>query len=181
MNDIALPLPKSYTLDCDDPRKKVDEVVPELYLKLRPVLVSYGFHLTGSTAEAEDVVQLAFLQLVTQLIENGEIKNLRGWLYRVVHNIAVDHALRTDKMESLLRQWFNRSDAGVYSESSEDALIKREEIERAFSFLNGRERHSLMLRAEGLSYQEIAETLDISAKSVSVYLARGLRKFRQKQ
>jgi DNA-binding CsgD family transcriptional regulator len=34
-----------------------------------------------------------------------------------------------------------------------------------------------MLRAEGLSYQEIAEVLEISAKSVSVYLARGLRKF----
>ena len=38
-----------------------------------------------------------------------------------------------------------------------------------------------MLRAEGLSYLEIAETLDISAKSVSVYLARGLKKFEPKR
>ena len=34
-----------------------------------------------------------------------------------------------------------------------------------------------MLRAEGLSYQEIADVLDTTAKSVSVYLARGLKKF----
>jgi len=34
-----------------------------------------------------------------------------------------------------------------------------------------------MLRVEGLSYQEIADVLETSAKSVSVYLARGLKKF----
>ena len=33
-----------------------------------------------------------------------------------------------------------------------------------------------MLRAEGLSYNEVGEVFSISAKSVSVYLARGLRK-----
>ena len=55
--------------------------------------------------------------------------------------------------------------------------MRQQEIKRALSVLAERERHCLMLRAEGLSYQEIGEVLEISAKSVSVYLARGLKKF----
>jgi DNA-directed RNA polymerase specialized sigma24 family protein len=35
-----------------------------------------------------------------------------------------------------------------------------------------------LLRAEGLSYAEIGQVLEISAKSVSVYLARGVKKVR---
>jgi RNA polymerase sigma factor (sigma-70 family) len=55
--------------------------------------------------------------------------------------------------------------------------MRLQEIEQALGLLAERERHCLMLRAEGLSYQEIGDVLEISAKSVSVYLARGLRKF----
>ena len=82
----------------------------------------------------------------------------------------------------LLQKWF--ADRGALSaesvESAEDAFVRREQIETALQMLNERERHSLLLRAEGLSYQEIADILEISVKSVSVYLARGLKKFESK-
>jgi RNA polymerase sigma factor (sigma-70 family) len=64
------------------------------------------------------------------------------------------------------------------SPSAEQSSINRQTVERALSLLNDRERSCLLLRAEGLSYAEIGQVLEISAKSVSVYLARGVKKVR---
>ena len=61
--------------------------------------------------------------------------------------------------------------------SAEDDLIQRQRIALSLKALNERERHCLMLRAEGLSYMEIGDVLGVSEKSVSVYLSRGLKKF----
>ena len=55
--------------------------------------------------------------------------------------------------------------------------IRKQRIAMSLGNLNERERHCLLLRAEGLSYKEIADVVGISAKAVSVYLARGLKKF----
>jgi len=181
----VLTLPQTLSLRTEDirrGRRGVEEVVTDLYSKLRAPLVSYVYHLVSSTRDAEDLVQVAFIQLFDQLAHNGEIENLGGWLYRVVHNLAIEHVRQHDRRGSLLQQWF--ADRGALSaesvESAEDAFVRREQIENALAKLNERERHSLLLRAEGLSYQEIADILEISVKSVSVYLARGLKKFESK-
>ncbi len=180
MNDSVLPLPQTFSLNFDDIRRgsrNAEEVVTDLYAKLRPQLLSYVYHLVGSTQEADDLVQIAFLQLFDQLHQKTEIENLRGWLYRVVHNLAIEQGRRLDKRESLIERWFSPNDATVDAHSVEEELIRREQIEKSLAMLNERERHCLMLRVEGLSYQEIADVLETSAKSVSVYLARGLKKF----
>ena len=55
-------------------------------------------------------------------------------------------------------------------------MIRRQQVRQVLGGLNERERRCLMLRAEGLSYKEIGDVLEMSAKSVSVYLTRGLKK-----
>jgi RNA polymerase sigma-70 factor (ECF subfamily) len=182
MQSSAFPLVNAFGIEIDDIRRGnrgVEEVVTDLYAKLRTSLLSYVYHLVGSTRDAEDLVQVAFLQLFDQLKQGNDIQNVRGWLYRVVHNLAIEQARRHDRRGSLLHKWFADSSASATElvEPAEEDLIRREQIEKALEVLNERERHSLMLRAEGLSYQEIAEILEISAKSVSVYLARALKKF----
>jgi RNA polymerase sigma-70 factor (ECF subfamily) len=185
VGETVLTLPQTFSLRTEDirrGRRDVEEVVADLYGKLRTPLVSYVYHLVGTTRDAEDLVQVAFIQLFDQLEHDGEIDNLRGWLYRVVHNLAIEHARQHDRRGSLLQKWF--ADRGALTpesvESAEEGFIRREQIENALVVLNERERHSLVLRAEGLSYQEIADVLEISVKSVSVYLARGLKKFESK-
>src|SRR5258705_659944 len=180
--ETVLTLPQSCSLRTEiirGDRRDVEEFITDLYDKLRVPLLSYVYYLVGSTRDGEDLVQVAFLTLFDQLEHNGEIANVRGWLYRVVHNLAIEHVRRHDRRGSLLQKWF--ADRGALTpesvESAEDDFIRREQIENALGVLNERERHSLMLRAEGLSYQEIADILEISVKSVSVYLARGLKKF----
>lgn len=178
MSDTVLPLPQTFSLKLEDLRRtsrSLEDVVTDLYTKLRPSLLSYVYHLAGSTSDAEDLVQIAFLQLFDHLSQKEEVRNLRGWLYRAVHSLAVGQARRADRRESLIKKWFDES--GAAEASAEEEMIRRVQIEQSLAMLSERERHALMLRAEGLSYQEIAEILETSAKSVSVYLARGLKKF----
>lgn len=177
--DQALSFTGSLTRGEVDSRRSVqskEEVVSALYETLRPSLLSYAYYLIGSTRDAEDLVQIAFLQLFDQLSCRSDIKNPRGWIFRAVHSLAINNASHSARRESLIREWF--ADATeVDRDTAEEQVMKQQEIERALGLLGEKERHCLLLRAEGLSYQEIAEVLEISAKSVSVYLARGLKKF----
>src|SRR5919202_4115021 len=98
MSESVLPLPQTFGLKLEDIRRgsrDLEEVVTNLYVKLRPSLLSYAYHLIGSTRDAEDLVQIAFLQLFDHLSQKGEIQNLRGWLYRAVHSLAIEQARRT--------------------------------------------------------------------------------------
>jgi len=156
-----------------------EKVVLELYVKLRPALLSYVYHLIHSNTDAEDLVQLAFLHLFENLNADTEIQNPSAWLYRVVHNFAIDGVRQVSKRETLLQEWFKTRET-VVEDSSEEDVIRRDQIDKLLQVLNEKERYCLMLRSEGLSYEEIAGILEISASSVSVYLARGLKKFRSK-
>jgi RNA polymerase sigma-70 factor (ECF subfamily) len=181
--DEILSLTKPFSLNIEERRcgsPQLEDFVTDLYVKLRPSLISYIFHLTGSTRDAEDVVQITFLQLFDQLNGNAEIRNIRGWLYRVAHNLAIEELRTAGRREALFKRWFADYERTSAPQSAEADLIRRDQIERSLQTLNEKERRCLMLRAEGLSYQEIAEVVDMSAKSVSVYLARGLRKFESK-
>jgi RNA polymerase sigma-70 factor (ECF subfamily) len=155
----------------------LEEKVVELYSTMRPPLLGYAYHVVGSSGEAEDLVQNAFLKLFDQLRHNAKILNLRSWLYRVVHNLAIDHARRRGVQESLNAEWLAQRILADVPHSAEKDLIQRQNIALSLKTLNERERQCLMLRAEGLSYAEIGEVLAVSSKAVSVYLARGLRKF----
>jgi RNA polymerase sigma-70 factor (ECF subfamily) len=157
--------------------KRLEEQVVELYATMRPPLLGYAYHVVGSTGEAEDLVQSAFLKLFDQLKRNAQILNLRSWLYRVVHNLAIDHSRRKGIQDSTNTEWLAQRSLTEVVDSAEGDLIRRQRIALSLKGLNQRERQCLMLRAEGLSYVEIGNVLGISQKAVSVYLARGLRKF----
>ena len=154
--------------------QRLEEVIVELYSSMRGPLLSYAYQIAGSSGEAEDLVQIAFLKLYDQLRNRVPIENVRSWLYRVVHNAAIDHLRRQGKQESLIATWLT-GQADV-SSSAEQDLILRQRIAECLSLLNERERRCLMLRASGLSYKEISDVLSISTKAVSVYLVRGLKK-----
>jgi RNA polymerase sigma-70 factor (ECF subfamily) len=176
----ALNLAHTFGFESADLRRRnrtLEETVADLYAALRTPLLGYAYQVVGSTGEAEDLVQIAFLRLFDQLRGHTQIQNLRSWLYRVVHNLAIDHLRRVGKQESAVTEWLAQRTLESSSASAEDNLIRRQSIAHSLEILNVRERYCLVLRAEGLSYKEIADVLSISPKAVSVYLARGLKKF----
>lgn len=66
--------------------------------RYRKPLLSYCRRMRLSDARAEDIVQLALLKTWIAVREGAEVRDLKAWLYRVVHNTAVN-ALRDSAHE----------------------------------------------------------------------------------
>lgn len=156
----------------------VEEKVIGLFDELRIPLLRYlaGFPLT--LQDSEDVIQEVFLALFQYLRTGKSHQNVRGWLFRVAHNLALKKHLRSRKdiensgalmaVEELVADPApNPEDQFVFDQTQKRLLS----VVRAMPEQN---RWCLYLRAEGLRYREIAEVLDISLGSVSLYLERSL-------
>ena len=141
----------------------------------------YGvlFRLTGDRAEAEDLALETFLRLWQH--PPAQDQTLTGWLYRVATNLGYN-ALR-----SAGRRSRHELDAGMEAlaastgspnpakeaERSED----RQHVQQILLQMQARQANMLILRHSGLSYQEIAETLNIAPASVGTLLVRAEKEF----
>jgi len=153
------------------------ERITELYDSLRPSLHAYLCCLGITSDQAEDIVQETFLRLFRHLGGHGMENSLRGWVFRVAHNLSMDlhrsqrRWSRASKEESsgLVRQ---RLDPAP---NPEQTLILKERFRRlgnAVGQLTPRQRDCVQLRAEGLRYREIASTLGISVQRVGELVQR---------
>jgi len=132
-------------------------------------------------AEAEDVVQEAFLRLAEDPVVTRSDADVAAWLRRVALNLAFNR-LRD------LGRWRARAErAGRLAQhdgAAEEPLAtvlraeQRAAVRRALADLPARQRDCLLLRHTGLSYAEIATTLEMPVSSVGTTLARAARAFR---
>ncbi len=155
-----------------------------LFKQWRTPIYEYLVIVFGNPAEAEEVVQEAFLQLYAALRRGQTIHHAKGWLFRVAHNLAVNR-LKHDK-------FFDPLDAATFEElcgllpdrgaSPEQLLLEREKFGRLYAAmkrLSLQEKQCLHLRAEGFRYREIAGILGISSGAVNEYLRRAMRKLKE--
>jgi RNA polymerase sigma-70 factor (ECF subfamily) len=132
----------------------------------------------GLTAEVtDDVVQEVFLQLFRHLQLGRSRANLRGWIFRVGHNLALRHRERAARRNRREGAWdLERVDrvidpgADPEQQLADDRRTRR--LRAIVRALPERDRQCLFLRAEGLRYRDIASTLDISLGGVAKSLAR---------
>jgi RNA polymerase sigma-70 factor, ECF subfamily len=162
------------------PLPKADEqTVIQLFDELRSPLLRYLLALGLPAQDGEEVLQEVFLALFQHLRRGRSRQNLRGWIFRVAHNLGLRRRLATTRestnvlasQDSLAEA---RPDPG---ENPEERLLNSQRHERLQAVLRAlpeQDQCCLSLRAEGLRYREIAEVLDMSLASVSASLARSL-------
>jgi RNA polymerase sigma-70 factor (ECF subfamily) len=155
------------------------ERIIELYDHLRPPLHAYLCSLGLSKDRSEDVIQEAFLRLVRHFVEPGEDKNLRAWVFRVAHNLSMDFH-RSE------RRWFRENETEPYpvlrnradpAPNPEQKIILDERMRQfkdAFAQLTPKQRHCVLLRAEGLRYRAIAQVLGVSVQRVGELMQRAI-------
>uniref|UniRef100_Q01PL2 RNA polymerase sigma factor SigS n=1 Tax=Solibacter usitatus (strain Ellin6076) TaxID=234267 RepID=Q01PL2_SOLUE len=123
---------------------------------------------------ASDAVQEAFLRYFAERKCGGTIENPRAWLYRVLHNYLLDRQARASvKREVAAEEMVEPLDEA----NNPEARVARSQAARQIAEdLTGREFECLLLRAEGLSYEEMATALGIRSGTVGALLARVRRK-----
>jgi RNA polymerase sigma-70 factor, ECF subfamily len=147
--------------------------VVALFDQLRVPLLRYLLSLGLPVPDGEEIVQESFLALFQHLGRGGSRGNLRGWMFRVAHNLGLKRTRRR-------KNWAQASEAIVIADSAPNPeqqaadLQKQKRLLGVFRALPEQDRQCLLLRAEGLRYREMAQILDMSLGAVSMSLARSL-------
>jgi RNA polymerase sigma-70 factor (ECF subfamily) len=170
-------------------RAGIESAYEELIRRFELPVFNIISRLMDDPVDSADVVQEVFLKVFRSISSFRQDSSLKTWIYRIAVNEARNH-----------RRWFSRHrrqevcldadtrsfdhDARGYQDwlpdpgrSPFDLALDRETqalIEQALLKLNPKFRTALVLRElEGLSYEEIAEILEISLGTVKSRILRG--------
>jgi RNA polymerase sigma-70 factor, ECF subfamily len=163
-----------------DFRPNAESEVIALFDQLRRPLLRYTVSLGIHTADAEDLIQEVFLSLHRHLNLGRSRSNLRGWVFRVAHNLALKHRNSRQKRQAFPVS--GRILADVQADPAKNPEEKFADDQRqklllsVIEALPEQDQNCLRLRAEGLRYREIAEVLGMSLGAVSNSLVRSFER-----
>jgi RNA polymerase sigma-70 factor (ECF subfamily) len=153
--------------------------VTELFDQLRNPLLRYVLTIGVAAEDGEEVIQEVFLALFRHLRSGKPRDNLRGWLFRVAHNLALKQRQKSRTNRLMEPQDGAEGRQIAPGPNPEQAMADRQRRQGLLAVVRAlpeKERYCLHLRAEGLRYREIAEVLGISLGSVSISLTRALER-----
>jgi RNA polymerase sigma factor (sigma-70 family) len=160
------------------------ETIEELFAALESPLLGYAMRCAGELAVAEDVVQEAFMKLHAQF---EQVAKPRQWLYRTVHNLALNRrrdAKKTVPLDSTpdKENYFSHFS---FHEPADPTLPPDEQMLRvegiglvriSLETLDDRSRELVRLKFhDELSYKEIAARTGLTTGNVGFILHHALK------
>jgi RNA polymerase sigma-70 factor, ECF subfamily len=150
----------------------------DVYERLRPLLFSIAYRMVGSVAEAEDLVQEAFVRFHQH---GDDVEDPKAFLTTVVTRLAIDH-LRSARVrrEAYVGPWLpeplladDSADPAAHAEMADSLSLAFLVLLEQLSPL---ERAAFLLREVfGYPYAQVAETLGRSQDSCRQLVARARR------
>lgn len=155
----------------------IEREIHDIYEKEAAGMLRYAFTVAGTREAAQDAVQEAFLRFFMIRSAGQEIRSPKAWLFRVLHNHALDQKRAGSRHEIGLEALRNAPGGG----HDPEAHYSRAELLKTMlcADLSPGESECVRLRAEGLRYEEIAGVLRIRTGTVGALLARAHKKIRQ--
>src|SRR5512132_748035 len=160
--------------------------VERLFRLYHDPLVRYLTRRLGDRDWAEEVAQETFLRALRQ---EGPLSSERAWLFAVATNLVRDEARRDLRrrrhLELLAQEERGREEEAAATPmlTAAESLEERQERAREAAFarravdaLAERDRLALLMREEGLDYNEIASALGLAVASVGTTLSRARRR-----
>ena len=157
------------------------QTIEEVFAALESPLLIYARRLLGDFNVSEDIVQEAFMKLHAQF---NTVLSPQPWLYRTVHNLAVDHQRRASKIV-LVGDHGDDDPSGPIADATDSQPLPDEQIARwegiglvrlVLETLDERSRDLIRLRFnEDLSYKEIAERTGLTVGHVGYLLHHALK------
>ncbi|MGQ0543522.1 MAG: sigma-70 family RNA polymerase sigma factor [Blastocatellia bacterium] len=128
---------------------------------------------------AEDVTQEVFIRLYKNMDSIADLEMLRPWLIRVALNVAKNTVRGNIRANTRDENYVKETvESGVFSVEDEyEQQTEVNEINRALEKVKEPLRSCLVLKQQGLSYREIAESLSLNETSIGTYVARARAEF----
>lgn len=160
----------------------------ELELRLEELHeASYGWALRccgWNEADAEDVLQSAYVKVISGRAEYRGTSAFRTWLFGVIRLTAMEHHRRRrghEKRAELLEREAVADDTAVVHPGDPAARAERSEtLRRALAELPERQRDVLhLVFYQDLTVREAAEVMEVSLGTARVHYDRGKKRLRQ--
>jgi RNA polymerase sigma-70 factor (ECF subfamily) len=172
-----------------------DTAYDQIVQRYGDMVFNLAYRFLGRHDEAIDLSQEVFLQIYRKLASFRRDASLRTWIYRIVINRAKNRqrwwkrrfaemtAVHLDELEER-SNWELAAPVNGNGVSPHKALLRKEIghlLRQAIDRLPFDQRSILLLKEiEGLSYDEIAETLELPLGTVKSRLARARRSLRDR-
>jgi RNA polymerase sigma-70 factor (ECF subfamily) len=185
-----LPVPSKELVSAEDRQliaeclKGQTEAFGELVRRYQDRLYNAVFRMLGSTEDARDVVQEAFVNAYQALRGFKGDSQFFTWLYRIAMNQAISwkRKRRTIPIESRRDEQSQPLDQSSFSRPAEPLERAEEEaqLQKALNLLSTQHRAVLILKEiEGMRYEEIADTLRVPVGTIRSRLHRARLELRE--
>ena len=152
-----------------------------LYNAAAGFVYNVAFRITNNREDAEEVTQEVFLVVYHKFKSFRFESSFKTWVYRITANRAINFAQKTARSRNKTTPYDDALGAGTWDSGDVQIKIDKEHNEKMIASLldavNPEQRACVVLRnIEGLSYQQIAETLKININTVRSRLKRAREK-----
>ncbi len=158
--------------------KRAFELVFREYFGMMKI---YAMRYMDDREDAEEIVQDVFFKFWEKCETIAPDSSVKSYLYRAVHNSclnSIKHQKVKDAYQKYMVQMMQTEQAA--DPWNEEVKDKAERIREAIEELSPRCAEIFKLsRYEGLKYQEIADHLEISIKTVEVQMGKALKSLRE--
>lgn len=155
--------------------------IARLYDDHAPALFAFLLNLLRSDADTQDVMQELFTKLARRPTLLRNVRDARGFLLRLSHNLAIDLIRRRGTREKNYDQLARESATLFVSSSNPDEQTFREKLAEALGELPADQRAVVHLKLwENLTFEAIAETLEIPPNTAASRYRYGIDKLRER-
>jgi RNA polymerase sigma-70 factor (ECF subfamily) len=149
-------------------------------LPMKDKLFRVACRITNDASEAEDVVQEVFIKVWDLRAEWSNYQNLQGWVMQLVKNKSIDKTRSKHRRTTSLDGIYNMPQQGKSPEQTAVLSDAMQQIKGLMMNLPEKQRLIMELRDfDELTYQEIAEQLEIPLNHVKVNLSRARKTIRE--
>lgn len=148
------------------------EAFEKLVRRYQHMIHSLTYRMTGSSSDAEDLAQEAFIRAYQRLSSFRGESSFSSWLYRVAMNACLNWRKSVERRNQLHEQWATRDEPGGDSAAQDDLMAG---LQQALLRLKPKHRAAIVLTVcEGMNHAEAARALGCSETTVSwrVHVAR---------
>lgn len=136
-------------------------------------LYRFSLRITGNEMEAEDVVQEVFIKVWDKREQMHDIQNPEAWCMTLTKNLSFDKIKSKHRLTTEISEAHQLIDSKLTPYQSFEKKETFSRIKKLMDELPEKQKLAMHLRdIEGMTYDEIAETLDITLQQVKVNIHR---------
>ncbi|MEA3377299.1 MAG: sigma-70 family RNA polymerase sigma factor [Chloroflexota bacterium] len=157
-----------------------EKALEEIYEEYAPLMYAYIYRRVGDRMAAESMVGDVFVRMLDAIqSERAWRTSFRGWLYRIAHNLIVDHHRSRPDEPVVPLEGQEVSSEGDPEEALSERVSRKRLLSAVRQLTPGQQQVLVLRFGEGLTARETAAVMEKSVSAVEALQHRGLAALRR--